>query len=234
MINSHHDKWLDSQPLFHENLPRFEAIWQQISSRFASYPDDALVFELFNEPKHMTVSQLNEMNSKVLALIREKNPTRQVHFGGLAQMGVDWLLEHPDDMVFPSGDEHLAVTVHSYSPWDFAGVSHPPHWAPKVHTYDPSGPYNSTKLLRAWSDSHGIPITHDEFGCTVLQTNRTARLEYYAANSKAHALNNISWATWDDNGWWRILNRTGDRTWDEGVLQALGLNTSIDEYQLSP
>ena len=77
--------------------------------------------------------------------------------------------------------------------------------------------------LKAWSDKHDIPVYHDEFGCVVMQTNRTARLEYYAAYSKAAEQNGVGWAIWDDDGWWKTLNRTGDRTWDEDGLGALGM-----------
>ena len=33
----------------------------------------------------------------------------------------------------------------------------------------------------------------------------------------------VGWAIWDDDGWWKTLDRRGNRTWDSGVLTALGL-----------
>ena len=44
---------------------------------------------------------------------------------------------------------------------------------------------------------------HDEFGCTSLQTNRTARLQYYTAERTAAEENGVGWAIWDDDGWWK-------------------------------
>ena len=67
------------------------SIWRQIGAEFAGIPDMALVFELLNEPQHINISQLNAMNAAVLPVVRESNPTRQVHFGGLAMMGSWWI-----------------------------------------------------------------------------------------------------------------------------------------------
>lgn len=236
MVNTHHENsWVEGAWNSTANstkakiavaLPRLVAIWDQIATHFSSFPDDRLVFELFNEPKAMTVVELNTMNNALLPVIRRTNPTRQVHLGGLAQMGVGWIISHPDAMDFRADDKNLALTVHSYDPWKFAGSSGPPpSHAPPEHTFDPAGAYKVMGELKAWSDKHNIPVYHDEFGCVTMQTNRTARLEYYVAYSKAAEQNGVGWAIWDDDGWWKTLNRTGDRTWDADVLKALGMPT---------
>jgi endoglucanase len=233
MVNTHHENnWIDNSTLFAAALPRLVAIWTQIAAHFGSYPDERLVFELFNEPKHMSMAELNAMNSALLSVVRRTNPTRQIHFGGLASMNSGWLLSHPDAMVFPDGDEHLALTVHSYDPWAFAGNGPPPTHAPVQHTFNTSSAYATMRRLKVWSEAHQIPVYHDEFGCVVMQSNRTARLEYYAAYSKAASENGIGWAIWDDDGWWKTLDRRGNRTWDEGVLNALGMVGSEDTQLL--
>lgn len=116
MVNTHHEnKWIDTTntTIFAAALPRLVAIWTQISGAFASYSDDVLVYELFNEPNKMSVDQLNQMNAALLPPIRATNPTRQVHLGGLANMNSGWILSHTDAMAFPKADKHLALTVHS-------------------------------------------------------------------------------------------------------------------------
>lgn len=65
-------------------------------------PDDRLVFELFNEPKALTVGQLNTMNAALLEVIRRSSPTHQIHLGGLHQMNSDWIIANPDAMTFPA------------------------------------------------------------------------------------------------------------------------------------
>ena len=44
---------------------------------------DLLAFEIFNEPHNINVNQLNEMNTKSLAIIRQNNPQRNVFINGL-------------------------------------------------------------------------------------------------------------------------------------------------------
>jgi endoglucanase len=87
MINTHHETWLDNRTAFSTQLPRLVSIWEQIGSEFAGVPDADLVFELLNEPSSINISQLNAMNAALLPVVRKSNPTRQVHFGGLAKMG---------------------------------------------------------------------------------------------------------------------------------------------------
>ena len=83
MINTHHETWLDNETAFPTMLPRLEAIWEQVifarclifslfltvqvAESFASVSDDQLVFELLNEPDNITIAQLNEMNTALLA-----------------------------------------------------------------------------------------------------------------------------------------------------------------------
>ena len=71
--------------------------------------------------------------------------------------------------------------------------------------------------LGEWSQNRNIPVVLDEYGCTVQQTNVSARLLYYNITAAAVARHGLDWAVWDDNGWFRILNRT-THEWDAEVL----------------
>ena len=82
ILNTHHEKWLDVEADFSAQLPRLLAIWRQLAERFKG-KSDLLAFEIFNEPHNINVNQLNEMNTKVLAIIREGNPSRNVFINGL-------------------------------------------------------------------------------------------------------------------------------------------------------
>jgi hypothetical protein len=74
--------------------------------------------------------------------------------------------------------------------------------------------------LQAWSLNRSIPVALDEFGCTVQQTNRTARLLYFKSASGTAMRHGIDWAVWDDNGWFQILDRK-TKEWDTQVLGQL-------------
>lgn len=218
MINSHHETWLDNATTFPTMLPRLVAIWEQVAHSFASVSSN-LVFELLNEPNYITIDQLNEMNSALLAVIRPTNPTRQIHFGGLKKMGAWWIVQ-PQNwgvITFPPNDTNLALTVHSYAPYDFAGPS------PIVDTYtskDQAKADETMATLGNWSHNSSIPVVLDEFGCTVQQRNSTARYLYYQTTAAAATQHGLGWAVWDDNGWFRILDRT-TQEWDAQLLETI-------------
>ena len=211
MINTHHETWLDNATAFEVQLPRLLSIWEQIGKEFAGVPDAALVFEILNEPSNINITQLNAMNAAVLPVIRKANPTRQVHLGGLAKMGSWWVLEHPDDMLIPADDRNLALTVHSYTPWDFAGpgpativppATRPQHKGPTDHAFtaaDEAAASETMRSLAAWGQRKlgaASKVVHDEFGCTVMQSNRTARLLYYNTYRAAAEAAGVGWAVW--------------------------------------
>ena len=78
--------------------------------------------------------------------------------------------------------------------------------------------------LAAWGQKKfGDPskVVHDEFGCTVMQPNRTARLLYYKTYARAAEAAGVGWAVWDDDGWYQVLRRRGNHTWDAEVLAQL-------------
>jgi endoglucanase len=213
LINAHHEDWFDDGG----DLNRLVNIWRQIADQFQGYPDSQLVFEIFNEPNHMSLDTLNAMNAAVLPVIRETNPTRLVFLGGLAQMGRWWINANPDAMSIPD-DANLGLTVHSYDPWSFAGND------PSTSTFsdgDAGDAQTQQGQLVAWAAQRGIKqVVLNEFGVTVQQPNRNDRIKYYRANSQACVANGQGYAIWDDNGWWQILDRNS-RSWDEEILAAL-------------
>ena len=76
-------------------------------------------------------------------------------------------------------------------------------------------------FLGAWGRNRSVAVVHDEFGCTVMQPNRTARLLYYSTYARAAEAAGVGWAVWDDDGWYRVLSRRGNHTWDVDVLAQL-------------
>jgi hypothetical protein len=139
-------------------------------------------------------------------------------------------------LIIPPGDRNLALTVHSYTPWDFAGPgpttivppsTRPQHNGPTNHTFtaeDETAARATMSSLAAWGQRNlGDPsrVVHDEFGCTVMQSNRTARLLYYKTYARAAEAAGVGWAVWDDDGWYRVLSRRANQTWDADVLAQL-------------
>ncbi len=94
-------------------------IWRDIAARFANEPAD-LRFEIINEPVAPENKQLNVLNKKVLAAIRETNPTRMVYVTSNR-----WsMFSTIEDMEVPE-DPNIAITVHYYEPAVFTHQNAP-------------------------------------------------------------------------------------------------------------
>jgi endoglucanase len=106
-----HEKWLDDPSVFDQKLPRLEAIWKQIATRFSAKGEN-LLFEVFNEPNLMTAEQLNAMNRAVLPIIRVRNPVRIVLLMGLQHGNPTWILQNPDALEVPE-DKQVMLEIHN-------------------------------------------------------------------------------------------------------------------------
>ena len=124
ILNTHHDEWFEDD--FKNELPRFKALWTQISNRFSNR-SQYLLFEIYNEPHatQFTANDLNAMNEAVLPIIRSHNANRIVIFGGLKFMNPSWIVTNPDALHFPTNDTQLMLEIHSYDPYDYAGGKNP-------------------------------------------------------------------------------------------------------------
>jgi len=94
-------------------------IWRQIAKRFAAEPAD-LRFEIINEPVAPENAQLNVLNRRALAAIRESNPTRTVYV-----TSNKWsIFSTVNDLEVPA-DPNVAITVHFYEPVAFTHQNAP-------------------------------------------------------------------------------------------------------------
>ena len=89
-------------------------LWRLLARRYASAGAD-LRFEILNEPKAEQNAQLNVFNARMLAAIRESNPTRVVYF----PVNKWNTIPNVVDLALPAGDPNVAVTVHFYEPMVF-------------------------------------------------------------------------------------------------------------------
>jgi endoglucanase len=85
--------------------------WRTLAKRYAK-EGDYLRFEILNEPKAEKNSQLNVFNFRMLAAIRESNPTRMVYFPCNKWNTIPNVV----DLELPANDPNVAVTVHFYEP----------------------------------------------------------------------------------------------------------------------
>jgi len=209
-------------------LPRFSAIWAQVAAAFVGAPA-SLYFESFNEPHNVDTFKLNALLAAFHSAVRPLHPTRRLILEWLNYMGPSWIEEgHESNWnamsipTLPSGvrDPNLAVETHSYDPYDVCG--HPVRpWGSL-----PSDILNMNfmfKTLANWSATHDMPVFMGESGC-IRKQNQTSRNAWYAAFfERVRTTPGFAGGlVWDDDGEFRIYNRS-TRSFDEGVMQAIGL-----------
>jgi len=114
---------------------RAVGIWREIAQRFAGEPADVR-FEIINEPVAPENKQLNVLNRRVLAAIRESNPTRMVYLTCNRWSTIATIddVELPDDpnIVFTFHFYEPLLFTHQSAPWIFAKQGMPPVKFPGV------------------------------------------------------------------------------------------------------
>ena len=202
ILNAHHEDWL-KQDYSELNKARFDSIWSQISTQFKN-KSDRLLFEVINEPFGMTVEQVNDLNLRLIPLIREDNPTRILIFSGNEWSGLEQLMA----ATIPE-DDNLMGYFHSYDPWSFAGEGEGT-WGTAA---DQNGIVSMFEQAADWSNAHSIPVMVSEFGA-VHACDYNSRMHHYFTYVESAIKNNVAFQVWDDGGNFGVYERN-TRTWPE-------------------
>ncbi len=202
-LNGHHEDWLKNNYTNQNLRARYDAIWTQIAERFQN-KSDRLLFEIINEPNGMTVAQVDDLNQRILDIIRVTNPTRIVIFGGNMYANAEQLF----NAAIPQ-DEYLIGYYHAYDPWQFSGQG--------MGTWGTPNDYqqltNKYQSVKNWSVANNIPVHHSEFGA-IHSCDYNSRMRIYAHNVEQCIAKGFAFSVWDDGGDFRVLNR-GNNTWPE-------------------
>lgn len=121
LLNIHHYRQFDGDPLDPGEAAvdpavvdlRFLALWQQIAERFADR-GPALMFEIYNEPHGRLEPLWNDLLSRALRVIRQRNPQRVVVVGP-----TEWNSANALPRLVLPPDRYVALTVHHYEPFNF-------------------------------------------------------------------------------------------------------------------
>lgn len=202
-LNGHHEDWLknDYSP---SNKARYDAIWRQIVARFQG-KSDHLLYEIINEPNGLTVAQVDDLNARILGIIRAEEPTRIVIFSGNMYSNAEQLVA----AAIPPNDDYLIGYYHSYDPWSFAGQSQ--------GTWGTSTDYrqmaNKFQLAQNWSDQNNIPVHVSEFG-VMTNADFNSRMRWYAEYVELCLFHGFTFSVWDDGGDFKVMERAA-RQWPE-------------------
>lgn len=239
LVDACHEYWIDDPSAFESKLSRFNNIWSQASIQFANYSNSEVVFEVLNEPRQMSVTQLNSMHQTILQTVRKSHSTRIVQFMGLNSGNPNWFYEGAGgssgkDMWWPQNDSHVMLQFHSYDPFEYAGMGTcswegcPPGNPPLPVITQWGSSKDKSKVtewmdkLKQYADARGLAVHYGELGVTHSITAAGGRYEWYKYHHEEASRRGFSHSPWD-GGSYELLYRT-NRSWDEGVLQALGLN----------
>ncbi len=242
-LRSHHRKD-KSYPLFTDPAcqDRFVAMWDELSQRFASRPNEWVAYELLNEPIAKP-AQWNALVARVLPVIRNREPARAIVINSAPMASVGSVSK----MDFPV-DEHLILSFHYYMPFilthhgicldKFAGPGHYPgvvirepelstlplerrkkfavenfDWTADSHAEFFQGP---VKKAKQW----GLPLYCGEFGCCA-NVPRDIRLRWHTDVVRALESCDIGWGSFAHNGLWQTV--FNDRDVDLEMVKALGV-----------
>ena len=203
IINAHHDDWIKTGYADPALRARFDSIWVQISERFRDH-SDRLFFEMINEPQGLTQAQIDDLNARVLGIIRRTNPTRIVIYSGHEWSNFEQMITAQ----IPQ-DDYIMAYYHAYDPWNFAGLAEGT-WGSGS---DRQGMRNKIQAARQWAEDHGVPVMVSEWGA-VRDADFNSRMAYYSAYVEELVDAGLPFQVWDDGGMFRVYER-GARTWPE-------------------
>lgn len=208
ILNIHHDNseqfMYPSTEYLEQSVNYVTTIWQQLCERFKDY-DEHLIFEAQNEPRKVGTAQewtggdqegwdvVNATNAAFIDTIRNaggSNPYRMLMipgYGANSTVGI----QHMD---IPEGDNRIIVSVHAYSPYNFAlNKSGTSEW--NNDTYDIDKLMSDLKSLFI---DKGVPAIIGEFGAMNKdnEDERVAWATYYLSAAKEIGVPCVWW----DNG----------------------------------
>lgn len=237
ILNVHHDDytWLNPSKADEAKVKaRLVKIWEQLSARFKDY-DYRLLFEGMNEPRIIggqdewtcgTAEEREVINNLFAAFVEtvrksggnnaERSLIITAHSASIDKTGVDAIKVPADDRII--------ISIHYYSPWNFAGPDDPEaNWGTDADkkALDEGFDYLKSKFV-----DKGIPVIIGEWGA-VNKNNDDVRVnyaDYYVKAAKQRGIKCFIWdnGVQDDFG---LLNRN-DNTWYFPKIVEAAVNAS--------
>lgn len=201
VLNAHHDHWIKNN-YNAANKARFDSIWSQISVHFKD-KSDSLLFEIINEPYPLAEDSVNQLNARILSIIRKTNPTRIVLFSGYMWSNAEELItaEVPED-------DYIMGYFHSYDPWPF-GLEGTGSFTSR----DIPAIINRHNSVQNWSNANAVPVLLGEFGSIVF-CDYNSRMLHYATVTEQALSHGFAFSVWDDGGDFRVYQRPV-RRWND-------------------
>ena len=242
ILNIHHEDWHDP---YYDNeeaaTEKLKALWTQIGTRFENY-SEKLIFEGMNEPRkrntamewnggdkegHEVVNHLNAAFVETIRGLGGNNAKRHLMIPSYAASFVPSPME---DFVVPEGDDKLIVSIHAYTPYEFALGE---DLTKREFSPDGSSANDIVYLMNTLKTKfidNGTPVIIGEFGARA-KANTDIRAEwatYYVSKAKEIGVPCVWWDNASTSGLgenFGLLNRQ-TCTWEfpeivEGLMKGL-------------
>lgn len=205
IINIHHEDWhFPSEENKDAAAEQLSALWTTIATRFRDY-DEHLIFEGMNEPRKIgtavewnagdqegrdVVNYLDQVFVDAVRATGGNNTIRNLMVPGYAASSNEEALR---GIVLPE-DDHLIVSVHAYTPYDFAlNKNGRSTWNDDTRDID-----RLMEVLDELFLSKGVPVIIGEFGA-MNKDNEAERVEwakYYVSKARDYG---VPCVWWDNN-----------------------------------
>ncbi|MFC8800376.1 glycoside hydrolase family 5 protein [Promicromonospora sp. NPDC057138] len=234
----------------------YQKAWQQIATRFQNY-DQHLILESMNEefdgqygdPTQPCYSNINSYNQIFVDTVRQaggNNSSRWLLVPGW-NTNIDYTVGDygfviPTDShrspSIPSNEQRIMISVHYYSPWDFAGEENGTITQWGAGATDPSKTstwgqedYVDSQLKSTYDAfvTRGYPVVVGEYGAIDKSSHDSANSRYredfaraLVATAKKYGASTIYW----DNGWngqygFGLFDRSNNSVTQPGLVNAI-------------
>lgn len=223
IVNLHWDGgWIKKFPTQNEECSKkYEAIWEQVSKRFRD-KSNRLIFESMNEegyfddiwnrygPKNEEAKKkaydlLNRINQDFVNIVRARGGNNNDRYLLIAGYATDIDLTCDPDYQLPSDPaNHLIVSVHYYSPPNFAILETDASWGKAQSTWgteeDKERLGADFKKLKKRFIDKGIPVILGEYGCTSRNKDKVSVNLYLRTVASTAVANGVCPLLWDAGG----------------------------------
>jgi endoglucanase len=243
ILNTHHDEdiFRFTNTRMEESKIAFKTIWEQISAVFINY-NEKLVFEALNEPRtpgsarewnggtfeeHINLNNYYQLFVDTVRASGGNNSKRMLlitPYGASGEAAAINALKIPVDKV----DKKIIVSVHVYSPYNFALNKNMSH-----NTWDRNKSSDTSPITapldRAYNAfvSKNIPVIWGEFGAMNKDNaeDRVQWAEFYVSYAKTKGIPCIWWdngvVTGDDAERFGLLDRLTNKIIYPDIVEAL-------------
>lgn len=256
ILNLHHETWhYPTVDNYEAASDRLKKVWTQIGNHFKNY-DEKLIFEGLNEPRVIGSSEewnggspatreiVNKLNLDFVDTIRSldgNNKLRHLMIPGYAASATTEALK---DIKVPEDDDKIIVSVHAYTPYNFAlkqgNVSGKWFAQSKGNTGEIDRIAEDLKTLFI---DKGTPVIIGEFGA-VNRDNELYRADwakYYVARMKQVGVPCVWWDNGAFNGGGENFGFFDRNTLTfrypkilEAIMTAVNTDVDLEEMKTAP